>query len=727
MKKWKAPKHGEKSEYIHVRLRPPSRFSRMRTIKLGADLKQVYGKVKGKNQWLPQNIMIPKSKVEQKGNGIIIKTKKLKTELKSHGITSSNIKRMVSGGSSDYKHPIPKMLIKSKKTSKFLAIVVVLLFVLNTVQTASAEDDYSVDIVDEVDLNVNENGTIGVDTFKNETVDDRPIKINDDGATVVDLEELTVGPSSFITGPLQWLIDLFGGGKKKTSTTEVDPNYNTEPGEEKYSELTWTIIDFSCYPPDIKWNEETTITFTVYLSGGKSGETHVLYWGVQDLEQNEKERLGKSGSLAFTTSSDAGRTKTHSFTWTPTYYGKEVTLLCHVRNSKDIISATRHTKDYTKLIIGGKANESPNTPSRPVGPTSVEAGSSHTYYAIATDPERGKLSYQSNSNNYLSSWSSYQSSGQMAKFNIKFEYAGTYVIQVRSKDEAGEKSEWSSGLTVKAGLTYSEADAPTVSIKVTPGMIVAGDYASLSWSSTNANTVKINDNLNPTNAKAGSILISPTGSTTYTATAIGDGGTVSSYCTLEVREGEPTVSIKADKTSIVSGDGVTLTWSSERALYVEISNGVVTNRLTTGSATVYPQHTTTYTATAPGNAGIASSSITIYVTNDEGKLITGEEGGEGPWIYIFLGLLLAFVSYNLIYFQKKKKWPAYKTFFGKTWAWIRNKEYEEKVSPKKQSEKDKSYYDYIIEYGEPEFDEAAYSYRRKKKEKRKKKKEVKNE
>jgi len=108
MIKWKPPKHGDDSKYIHVRLRSPTMFTKMRTINLGDGVKQVYGKVKGKKQWRPQNIMIPVNKVTKRGSGINIKTKKMKKHLSDLGIQTSKIKRMKTGGSADYVHPAIK-------------------------------------------------------------------------------------------------------------------------------------------------------------------------------------------------------------------------------------------------------------------------------------------------------------------------------------------------------------------------------------------------------------------------------------------------------------------------------------------------------------------------------------------------------------------------------------------------------------------------------------------
>jgi len=106
--------HGKESKLLHVRLRSPKQFSKMRTVDRGHGVKQVIGKVKGKDEWRAQNIMIPKAKARKHGNNISIKTKKMRQHLKDLGISVSKIKRMKSRGENDYKHPAPKTKIRSK-------------------------------------------------------------------------------------------------------------------------------------------------------------------------------------------------------------------------------------------------------------------------------------------------------------------------------------------------------------------------------------------------------------------------------------------------------------------------------------------------------------------------------------------------------------------------------------------------------------------------------------
>jgi hypothetical protein len=371
---------------------------------------------------------------------------------------------------------------------------------------------------------------------------------------------------------------------------------------------------------------------------------------------------------------------------------------------------------------GSDSNSPPNTPSRPVGPTTVTVGNEHPYYVTTTDPEREKVSYQFMIDYGVSEWSKFYDSGYLAALSVNFPYSGTYQISARAKDESGGISEWSTKLYVTAEKKEEYIYPPQVQISVTPGSIIAGEFASVTWSSTNANSVSITPNINPSNAQIGSVLVNPGSTTTYTAVAIGGNGiTATASCVLNVIDPEPTVTLRADKTRVKAGDLVKIYWSSEYCNSVTITQGIDTNGAISGMETANPQRTTTYLATGVGNSGTATASLTIYITDDIGGII---ESDGNPWLFVLVGILIFFILYNLIYFQRNKKWPPYKKYFKKIFCWIKNEEFvdEDDESPNKKKTKDKSFYDYVVEYGEPDFDEAAYLYRRKRKKANKKKK-----
>ena len=85
------------------------------------------------------------------------------------------------------------------------------------------------------------------------------------------------------------------------------------------------------------------------------------------------------------------------------------------------------------------------------------------------------------------------------------------------------------------------------------------------------------------------------------------------FVTLVPKAGQPTVSLYADRTSIVPGQSVTLTWSSQGATDVDIEPGVG-KVAASGSTTVSPREFTTYTLTAIGPGGVSTSTAAVAVS-----------------------------------------------------------------------------------------------------------------
>ncbi|MEW5974713.1 MAG: peptidoglycan-associated lipoprotein Pal [Acidobacteriota bacterium] len=75
--------------------------------------------------------------------------------------------------------------------------------------------------------------------------------------------------------------------------------------------------------------------------------------------------------------------------------------------------------------------------------------------------------------------------------------------------------------------------APTVTISASPNTIEKGQSSTLSWSSTNATNVSIDQGIGDVST-SGSRSVSPSESTTYTITAKGDGGTASASARITV-------------------------------------------------------------------------------------------------------------------------------------------------------------------------------------------------
>ncbi|MFA6355048.1 MAG: hypothetical protein WCW65_01315, partial [Candidatus Paceibacterota bacterium] len=173
-----------------------------------------------------------------------------------------------------------------------------------------------------------------------------------------------------------------------------------------------------------------------------------------------------------------------------------------------------------------------------------------------------------------------------------------------------------------------------------PTTITQGGSSSLSWSTSNCDTVTIT-NLGynvPTSSTGQSIY--PSQTTNYVLTARGaNGSTQNRTVTVYVNEQQKCLehdannygsygfctydrpnnnrcqisNFDASDTNIEEGDSVTLTWNTRDCNSVYITDiGNISNR-NYGSVRVYPSYTRTYNISASGNNGSDSDSVKIYV------------------------------------------------------------------------------------------------------------------
>lgn len=160
-------------------------------------------------------------------------------------------------------------------------------------------------------------------------------------------------------------------------------------------------------------------------------------------------------------------------------------------------------------------------------------------------------------------------------------------------------------------------DPPVInSFTASPGTIVSGNFSTLSWAVTDADTVSINQGIGSV-AASGSQQVSPTTSTTYTLTATNEFGQSQRSVTVAVTSGfdPPTIeSFTATPSTINAGESSTLAWSVTDATEVSIdqSVGVVSE---SGSLSVQPVATTTYTLTATNGFGSSTEQATVTVAS----------------------------------------------------------------------------------------------------------------
>jgi len=176
------------------------------------------------------------------------------------------------------------------------------------------------------------------------------------------------------------------------------------------------------------------------------------------------------------------------------------------------------------------------------------------------------------------------------------------------------------GGTVTSSVTVTVNAPPSAvpvidSFSATPTTITAGDSTVLSWTTTGADNVSIDNGVGAV-AVDGTITVTPVVTTTYTVTAIGAGGTVISSVIVTVNAPPPAApvidSFSAAPIMITVGESTVLSWTTTGADNVSIDNGVGAAAVD-GTVTVIPAVTTTYTITATGPGGSTSSVVTVTV------------------------------------------------------------------------------------------------------------------
>jgi hypothetical protein len=178
-----------------------------------------------------------------------------------------------------------------------------------------------------------------------------------------------------------------------------------------------------------------------------------------------------------------------------------------------------------------------------------------------------------------------------------------------ASNEAGHRTD-----TVQ--VTVSAPSPPPLpeinSFTADPTSVPPGGSSTLSWSVSGADEVTIDHGIGSVGL-TGTRTVSPATTTIYTLTASNEAG--SSTATVQVTEITTAVIsyFTADPTSIATGDSSTLSWSVSGADEVTIDHGIESVGLT-GTRTVSPTTTTTYTLTASNEAGDSTATVEVTMT-----------------------------------------------------------------------------------------------------------------
>lgn len=198
-----------------------------------------------------------------------------------------------------------------------------------------------------------------------------------------------------------------------------------------------------------------------------------------------------------------------------------------------------------------------------------------------------------------------------AKYSVSPTQTTTYNLSCTGP---GGNSSFPATVTVNI-VTVKKVPATVTSVSVSPVSTPLGTPATLSWTSTNADTCNIDNGIGQVGPNS-STSVNPSQTTTYTITCTGAGGTSApSTATLTVYQPPACSTFSASPSQIVEGNRSTLSWTCSNVdNSCSLSAAPGTTFSGTGSYNVSPTKTTNYTLSCTGNGGTRTfgTSVTVY-------------------------------------------------------------------------------------------------------------------
>ena len=278
-------------------------------------------------------------------------------------------------------------------------------------------------------------------------------------------------------------------------------------------------------------------------------------------------------------------------TWTPLSIG-DYEIVVKARDGKGLYDVQTFIIEVDELP---ELNHDPTA--RAGGPYTGETGETVIFDGSgSSDPDNDPLTF---------SWSFGDgTTGTGSTPSHAYAAPGTYQVVLTVSDGLGGTASDTTTATIH------ECIPPTLDLSASPAAVLAGEPCTLVWSSQNAATVTLDHGLGTVGA-SGTMTVHPSGTTVYTATAVGACGTATDSATVVVHL-PPAADIAAEPLTIPAGQSSSLSWTTSNAETVVIDQGIGAVAAN-GSMTVSPGETTTYTLTATGPGGVAYDSVTITV------------------------------------------------------------------------------------------------------------------
>ena len=165
--------------------------------------------------------------------------------------------------------------------------------------------------------------------------------------------------------------------------------------------------------------------------------------------------------------------------------------------------------------------------------------------------------------------------------------------------------------------TYPQVVCSISNFSANPTLITSGGSSTLSWGTSNCTSATIYPILGSVNT-SGSSSVSPAASTTYTLTAYGASGAAQTRTVIvsvnQIVNNCLINSFSANPTTITSGGSSTLSWGTSNCTSATIYP-ILGSVNTSGSSSVSPTASTTYTLTAYGASGAAQTRTVIVSVN----------------------------------------------------------------------------------------------------------------
>jgi outer membrane protein OmpA-like peptidoglycan-associated protein len=160
-------------------------------------------------------------------------------------------------------------------------------------------------------------------------------------------------------------------------------------------------------------------------------------------------------------------------------------------------------------------------------------------------------------------------------------------------------------------VEIASGPVPTIIFTASPESVQKGQTVTLRWQVTNATGVSM-EGVGEVQA-VGFRKVKPTENTTFTLTAVGDGGTHTATAEVEVAAGPlPSILFSANPETVQAGQPVTLKWQVTNATEVSIEG--IGNVSYKGSKQVKPTESTVFTLTAVGDGGTQTETAEVEVT-----------------------------------------------------------------------------------------------------------------